>query len=410
MNVSSVKNLNGETFSAVQDATLTDVVQTNSGNWNEISAYELASADYITAHQSLEDYATTADVDTVSSFLSGAIDYVSSNAGGGGGAGDYVPLSANKVLIGSANVTNNYSYNVLVQGKCNSGIGYDVFAQGFNCYATTVSIAQGQGSSALTGSIAQGIDSNGLSGNYAENYSMAQGNSNSAIGNSLSRGIRCYASGNSIANGNRVIAKDCSFALGSAHNVGFPSAAKCSINIGAGSANNGSIHLGLIGITTQGSIATNTSATNFSLALSDDVYLNCVSADNGSIATMNTNSRYNPVAAQNNSIGLGASALNGSLALCCGESYDDINYASAHSIAVGKGVSATNYGLALGKYNKVTSAAIVVGNGEGSDWQSKDTFIVFHDGNVSAMGDIKASGMSLQTLWDLVAAHSASWS
>lgn len=34
MNVSSVKNLNGETFSAVQDATLTNVVQTNSGNWN----------------------------------------------------------------------------------------------------------------------------------------------------------------------------------------------------------------------------------------------------------------------------------------------------------------------------------------------------------------------------------------
>lgn len=30
MNVSSVKNLNGEVFSAVQDVTLTDVVQSNS--------------------------------------------------------------------------------------------------------------------------------------------------------------------------------------------------------------------------------------------------------------------------------------------------------------------------------------------------------------------------------------------
>ena len=58
MNVSSVKNLNGEAFSAVQDATLTDVVQTNSAQWNEISAYEQNSASYITAHQSLEGYAT----------------------------------------------------------------------------------------------------------------------------------------------------------------------------------------------------------------------------------------------------------------------------------------------------------------------------------------------------------------
>jgi hypothetical protein len=33
MNVSSVKNLNGETFSAVQDYSLTDFIQTNSGSW-----------------------------------------------------------------------------------------------------------------------------------------------------------------------------------------------------------------------------------------------------------------------------------------------------------------------------------------------------------------------------------------
>lgn len=33
MNVSSVKNLNGEVLSAVQDASLTNVIQTNSGNW-----------------------------------------------------------------------------------------------------------------------------------------------------------------------------------------------------------------------------------------------------------------------------------------------------------------------------------------------------------------------------------------
>ena len=37
MNVSSVKNLNGEVLSAVQDASLTNVIQTNSGNWNTVT-------------------------------------------------------------------------------------------------------------------------------------------------------------------------------------------------------------------------------------------------------------------------------------------------------------------------------------------------------------------------------------
>lgn len=44
MNVSSVKNLNGETFSAVQDAPLTNFVQTNSANWTLPSAF-VVSAD-----------------------------------------------------------------------------------------------------------------------------------------------------------------------------------------------------------------------------------------------------------------------------------------------------------------------------------------------------------------------------
>ena len=62
MNVSSVKNLNGETFSAVQDAYLTDVVSNNSANWNEISAYQANSGTFLTAHQDLSDYQTTADM------------------------------------------------------------------------------------------------------------------------------------------------------------------------------------------------------------------------------------------------------------------------------------------------------------------------------------------------------------
>lgn len=92
MNVSSVKNLNGEVFSAVKDASLTNVVQTNSGNWQDITAYQSNSASYLTAHQDLSDYYTTADANTLSSMLSGAIDYVSANAG------DEFPISADEAI------------------------------------------------------------------------------------------------------------------------------------------------------------------------------------------------------------------------------------------------------------------------------------------------------------------------
>ena len=63
MNVSSVKNLNGEVFSAVQDATLTNVIQTNSGNWQDITAYQNASATYLTG-VSIPESATWNEVST----------------------------------------------------------------------------------------------------------------------------------------------------------------------------------------------------------------------------------------------------------------------------------------------------------------------------------------------------------
>lgn len=54
---------------------------------------------FLTAHQPLTGYATTAEVDAVSSLLSGAIDYVSANAGVTYSAGDYISISANKISV-----------------------------------------------------------------------------------------------------------------------------------------------------------------------------------------------------------------------------------------------------------------------------------------------------------------------
>ena len=55
----------------------TSVVQSNSSVWSDITAYQSNSASYLTAHQSLDGYATTTQVND----LSGAIDYVSANVG-----------------------------------------------------------------------------------------------------------------------------------------------------------------------------------------------------------------------------------------------------------------------------------------------------------------------------------------
>ena len=63
MNVSSVKNLNGEALSSVQDASLTNVIQTNSGNWQDITAYQNASATYLT-EVSIPESATWNEVST----------------------------------------------------------------------------------------------------------------------------------------------------------------------------------------------------------------------------------------------------------------------------------------------------------------------------------------------------------
>ena len=61
---------------------ITGVNIPESGTWNDVaSTYQTNSGTYLTAHQSLDGYATTSELNSTSSYLSGAIDYVSANAG-----------------------------------------------------------------------------------------------------------------------------------------------------------------------------------------------------------------------------------------------------------------------------------------------------------------------------------------
>lgn len=309
MSVSSVKNLNGETFSAIQDASLTNVVQTNSGKWNEISAYELASANFITAHQDLSDYQTTAgmanyyttaEADTLSSMLSGAIDYVSANAGGttltgdAQGALDEVYTNSGKWLTAHQSLSNYVS-----KSDTNVTIGFknkatDSFAQGELCSAYNYSFAQGATNKANNDSFAQG-ENNKATGNY----SFAQGYNNQATGSySFAQGYTNSAANQSFAQGFKNSAYDTSFAQGA------------------------------------------------------------------------ENKAYNESIAQGRD-----------------------NYASNKSQAFGNNTKATNNGMAIGTYNNTESAAFVVGNGTYN--ARSDSFIIFHDGSVSAAGKISANGVEL---------------
>lgn len=85
--------LDESAFSDVSSTFLTAINIPDSATWNEVStAYQTNSATYLTAHQDLSDYYTTADANTLSSMLSGAIDYVSANAG------DEFPVSADEAI------------------------------------------------------------------------------------------------------------------------------------------------------------------------------------------------------------------------------------------------------------------------------------------------------------------------
>ena len=83
------------------------------------------------------------------------------------------------------------------------------------------------------------------------------------------------------------------------------------------------------------------------------------------------------------------------------------NSAISYSQAFGNGTIANNSGMSIGTYNETDSAAFVIGNGSDSANRS-DAFVIDHNGNVSAAGDIKFNGISLLDLYNSFTAYTAS--
>lgn len=125
MNVSSVKNLNGSVFSAVQDAELTEVVQTNSASWGTTTIPTDLSANNITANSGLKlgniaygDYGLEGyGIDFDRNF--GTITILPNTAQGGGG-GNYgnINLTSKSGFLGSV-ATAECSINAFNWNKVN---------------------------------------------------------------------------------------------------------------------------------------------------------------------------------------------------------------------------------------------------------------------------------------------------
>jgi len=88
MNVSSVKNLNGETFSAVQDATLTNVVQSNSATWSQGGNPEVES--YVQTNSANID-------ETVTSYQTNSGDYLKESELGYNAVGEVSAINGSAI-------------------------------------------------------------------------------------------------------------------------------------------------------------------------------------------------------------------------------------------------------------------------------------------------------------------------
>lgn len=189
MSVSSVKNLNGNEFSAVQDTSLTEFVQTNSASWGQGGGTTL-----------------TGDAQ-------GAVNNVYTNSA------KYILNNNTSVKIGTNNSANSTGFAF---GTYNTAAGWS-FAQGAINYAELYSLSQGHYCIAYNHSISQGAN------NSAVVYSQAFGNHTTANNSGMAIGTynKTTTGAFVIGNGDSNTYSDC-FIID--HNGNVSAAGKISAN------------------------------------------------------------------------------------------------------------------------------------------------------------------------------------
>lgn len=145
-----------------------DYVSANAGDEfpasanDAITAYQTNSGNYLTAHQDLSDYYTTADANTMSSMFSGAIDYVSANIGEGldisaytlvGGPGVSVETDHvnRQTIVSYSGAINDSAVNNVVHNYSANGTWLTAHQSLTNYYQKTDTSSKQEISAALNG-------------------------------------------------------------------------------------------------------------------------------------------------------------------------------------------------------------------------------------------------------------------
>jgi hypothetical protein len=414
MSVSSVKNLNGEVFSAVQDASLTNVVQTNSASWGQgggggttvVSGIDNGLI-YISAEDAGAIYGKPYN-GTYNGFFSAINEATITN--------NSISITCPEPTIINRIAANSYDYYKYKTSPTGEWIGpvhqFDVpceFVSNNGVVVIPISSNNSRGVLSYFSAfenvevtnklvIPPFIDTDGFV-KYSDD-NVAFGSTNSAKDYSFALGNRNSANYQSLALGNYNSAGTASVALGYYNNAKYYSQSLGSDNY----SNNYSLAVGLHSSADNYSLAggQRASAYNNSLALGNASADICslavgqgVSSKNGSLAVGYYTSAqgYSLAVGNNNSAYSNSFAMGGSKASNNSVAVGSTNRAENYSQAFGCQTTATNSGMAIGKYNITTTAAFVVGNGT---WDShSDAFVIFHDGSVSAAGKISANGVEL---------------
>jgi len=376
MNVSSVKNLNGETFSAVQDATLTDVVQTNSGNWQDITAYQSNSANYLTSIPSdldlnnisannvvFKDINETTQGEVSTAFTANLTDY-----GWGIGCG----ISTD--TIGYSSLDMKLSADLPITGTNYITIGVH---QEYNEHFAVWKVPYDQIDLMNT------LKINEYSAHFQYLANSLTGTDNITLLDVFDEKTSTMPTGvgNFVVSYPGVVTQPLTFSsfytnYGNTSAMFSGAIDYVSANAGGGGATGEYVPLSAmdvaIGDGTNTAVNTAFSQGSYNLA-------NSRSFSQGYLCEATANSLAQ---------GLYAVAYKGSIAQ--GNTVNAQNY----SQSFGYGTIASNSGMAIGTYNGNATAAFVIGNGA-NQLERSECFIIDHDGNVSAAGKISANGVEL---------------
>lgn len=406
-------------------------IENASANAYSQSTAWVDSQGYLTAHQDISNLATKNEVDTVSSFLSGAIDYVSANAG------DEFPASANDAITAYQNASGTYlTAHQDISNKLDTTAFSTVSGTFLTAHQDISNKLDTTAFSTVSGTFLTAVD---LSNYYTKSETSGATELANAFAN-IPAGdvdVNAYVQNNSatIDNVNSVVNSRSDIWNNAAGDVETFTRSSAGWDSTYNTVNTNSASWGG-GSTGDMSAYVPFSANNLAFLGTKANYKNSAVGSNAfAHGNLNFASAMSLAQGYGNIAGWQSLAQGGSCSSyicslaqgthCYASAYSlaqgDNCYASAHSFAQGTYCTAesfsisngnsnfandysqafgrynhiTNSGMVIGAFNKTSSdVSFVIGNGSANTARS-DSFVVYHNGSVSAAGNVSANGHEL---------------